>query len=160
MTLTPRQIKPRRFLTVAACVLATVGLAIAFLARPASVRASTGAPAGHRGCSERTLQGSYGGDLTGTSTDVGPSAGTVLETFRGDGTGTADVVLMTQTVGPLTFTGEPVTYTLNADCTGTLAAVRGGEVHHFAIVVTDSGRKIYQLRTDPGNALAGTLDRV
>jgi hypothetical protein len=42
----------------------------------------------------------------------------------------------------------------------TLAALRGGEVHHFAIVVTDSGRKIYQLRTDTGNALAGTLDRV
>ena len=153
-------IRPRRLLVIGASVLAVVAIAIAFLARPAPVRASTASAAQHRGCSVRTLRGSYGGDLTGTSTDVGPSAGQVLETFRGDGTGTADVILMTQTVGPLTFTGEPVTYTLNADCTGTLAALRGGEVHHFAIVVTDSGRKIYQLRTDTGNALAGTLDRV
>ena len=67
---------------------------------------------------------------------------------------------MTQTQGPLSFSGESVTYTLNRDCTGTLTALRGGEAHHFAIVVTDSGRKIYQLRTDMGNALAGTLEHV
>jgi hypothetical protein len=53
-----------------------------------------------------------------------------------------------------------VTYTVNPDCTGTLTAVRDGEAHNFAIVVTDSGRVIHQLRTDPGNALAGTLQHI
>jgi len=108
----------------------------------------------------RTLHGSYGGDLTGTSTSTGPTAGQVVETFRGDGTGTADVILMTQIQGPLSFNGEPVTYTLNGNCTGTLTALRGGEAHHFDIVVTDSGRTIYQLRIDTGNALAGTLQKI
>ena len=152
-------ISPRRLL-VAATVLATLALAIAFLARPGPARAGRGSAAQHLVCSMRTLHGSYGGDLTGTSTSTGPTAGQVVETFRGDGTGTADVILMTQIQGPLSFNGEPVTYTLNGNCTGTLTALRGGEAHHFDIVVTDSGRTIYQLRIDTGNALAGTLQKI
>jgi hypothetical protein len=159
MTHALRHISPRRLLA-GFTALATLALAIAFLTRSAPARAGAASAAGHRGCSVRTLQGSYGGDLTGTSTSTGPTAGQVLETFSGNGTGTADVILMTQTQGPLAFTGEPVTYTLNSDCTGTLTALRGGEAHHFDIVVTNSGQTIYQLRIDPGNALAGTLEHV
>jgi hypothetical protein len=159
MTHALRHISPRRLLA-AATVLPMLALTIAFLARPAPAKAGAAQTAGHQGCSLRTLRGGYGGDLTGTSTSTGPTAGQVVETFNGNGAGTADVVLMTQTQGPLTFTGEPVTYTLNSDCTGTLTALRGGEAHHFDIVVTDSGRTIYQLRIDTGNALAGTLERI
>lgn len=159
MTHALRHISPRRLLVVAT-VLATLAAAIAFLPRAAPAKAGTASVARHRGCSARTLQGSYGGDLTGTSTSTGPTAGQVLETFRGNGTGTADVTLMTQTQGPLSFNGEPVTYTLNGDCTGTLTALRGGQAHHFDIAVTDSGQTIYQLRIDTGNALAGTLEHV
>jgi hypothetical protein len=157
MTHVLRHISSRRLLAVGS-VLAAFAFAIAFLPGPASATPDTAHAAQHRGCSVRTLQGSYGGDLTGTSTSTGPTAGQVVETFRGNGTGTADVILMTQAQGPLSFNGEPVTYTLNTDCTGTLTALRGGEAHHFAIVVTGSGRKIYQLRTDTGNAMAGTLE--
>jgi hypothetical protein len=159
MTHALRHISPRRLLVVA-IVLATLALAIAFLPRPASAKVSKASAPQRPGCSVHTLRGSYGGDLTGTSTATGPTAGQVVETFRGNGTGTADVILMTQTQGPLSFNGEPVTYTLNADCTGTLTAIRGGQAHHFDIVVTDSGRTIYQLRIDTGNALDGTLEHV
>lgn len=155
----PRHVSPRRLLAVVA-VLATLALGAALSPRPTPAKASAAPAPPHRGCSARTLAGSYGGELTGTSTSTGPTAGQVVETFRGNGTGTADVVLMTQTQGPVSFNGEPVTYTLNRNCTGTLTAVRGGEAHHFDIVVTDSGRTIHQLRIDPGNALAGTLDHV
>lgn len=157
MTHALRHIGPRRLLVVVT-VLATLAAAIAFLVRPAPAKA--GAAAQPRECSVHTLHGSYGGDLTGTSTSTGPTAGQVLETFRGNGTGTADVILMTKTQGPLSFNGEPVTYTLNRNCTGTLTALRGGQAHHFDIVVTDSGRTIYQLRTDPGNVLDGTLKHI
>jgi hypothetical protein len=159
MTHALHHISPRRLLA-GATVLATLALAIAFLTRPAPAKAGATPGAWHRGCSVRTLQGSYGGNVTGTTTSAGPTAGQVLEIFSGNGTGTADVTLMTQTQGPLSFTDEPVTYTLNSDCTGTLTAIRGGQTHHFDIVVTNSGRTIHELRIDPGNVLAATLEHV
>lgn len=159
MTHVLRHISPRRLLA-GATVLATLALAIAFLTRPASAMAGAAPAAGHQGCSVRTLQGSYGGNVTGTSTSAGPMAGQVLEIFSGNGTGTADVTLMTQTQGPMSFTGEQVTYTLDSNCTGTLTSIRGGQVHHFDIVVTNSGRTIHELRVDPGNVLAATLEHV
>lgn len=159
MTYTLHHISSRRLLA-GATVFAILALAIAFLTRPAPAKAGAASVAWHQGCSVRTLQGSYGGNVTGTTTSAGPTAGQVLEIFNGNGTGTADVTLMTQTQGPLSFTDEPITYTLNSNCTGTLAAIRGGQIHHFDMMVTNSGRTIHELRIDPGNVLAATLEHV
>lgn len=159
MTHALHHIRPRHLLTVTT-VLVTLALAIAFLTHPAPAKAGAAPTAWRQECSVRSLQGSYGGNVTGTTTSAGPTAGQVLEIFNGNGTGTADVTLMTQTQGPLSFTDEPITYTLDSNCTGTLTAMRGGQLHHFDMVVTNSGRTIHELRIDPGNVLAATLEHV
>ena len=80
MTHALRQISPRRVLLVAT-VLAALAAVIVVLLRPGPAKAVAASAVQHRGCSVRTLLGRYGGDLVGTSTSTGPTAGQVLETF-------------------------------------------------------------------------------
>ena len=109
------------------------------------------------GCSLRTLRGSFGGVQTGT-TATGSVAIETLRSFFGNGHATARVTLMTQAQGPVNFPAS-ATYTLNRDRSGTLTARRlnTGQTVHFRITVTQSGRSMYLLETDPGAVVTGTF---
>ena len=113
-------------------------------------------------CSESDLQGSYAGNFGGTITGVGPVAAQILAIYNGDGTATGvKTTLMSGTGGPTTFTST-VTYTLNADCTGTLTVVRStGQTTHYVIVVTGkNAEEIHILATDPGSVVTGVSKAV
>ena len=160
MTRTLRNhISPRRLLMVAA-LLGALALALGFLTHTTPAKADQTAASASQSCSVKTLQGNYGGNINGTSTATGPLALQVLATFNGNGTGTADVTLMTETQGPVVFT-DTVTYTLNSNCSGMLTVIRStGETVHYDIVVTLLGTKMDLLQTDAGNVATGEFNHV
>lgn len=140
----------RRNILALASIL-VIGLFIAVLA-------SSGASAA-TGCSNHSLQGSYGFAFSGSvfngGNEVGDFAVAGRHTFNGQGglVGTETDSFNGQAV-PLTDTG---TYTVNADCTGT-ATIQLGTVRtvHVNIVVVDDARQVKFVDTDPGVVLAGT----
>lgn len=120
------------------------------------------------GCSLRTLHGSYGaaGDgliTTGpppvTSSDTIPIAVAGVQTFDGTGNFSAS---NTTNLGGLVFTSTAVgTYTVNADCTGSVTSnVSNGEVIHFNIVIVDHGRQILNVSTDPNIVAFGRAIKI
>lgn len=140
--------------TAAAGALVTAS-AIA-LAAPAQAAA---ARLHNRGCSLRTLQGAYSGNISGTSS-TGPFNFQATNVFNGDGTGTGIKVTRADEAGVMTYTAQ-LTYTLATDCTGTLTAERStGVTTHYVIAVTGNGTKIAMLQTDPGFVANGTTDLV
>ena len=153
------QASVRRLLPVLVA-LGFLAITLGLLARPASATAQAGKVKPHRGCSLRTLRGSFGGVQTGTTTATGPIAIQTLGTFFGNGHATARVTSMTKTRGPVSFT-DTATYTLNRNCSGTLTARRStGQTVHFRMTVTQSGRTMYLLETDPGAVVTGTFEHV
>jgi hypothetical protein len=153
------QASMRRLLPVliAVGVLATT---LGLLARPASATARTGRLKPHGGCSLRTLRGSFGGVQTGSTTATGPIAIQTLGTFFGNGHAIARVTSMTKDHGPVRFT-DTATYTLNRNCSGTLTARRStGQTVHFRMTVTQSGRTMYLLETDPGAVVTDTFEHI
>jgi hypothetical protein len=110
-----------------------------------------------RSCSVATLDGSYLGNFSGTSSVSGALAYQALATFNGDGTGTASVTLMTLTSGPTSFTSV-LSYALNQDCTGTVTSMRStGQTVHYNIVVVNKGAEVDLLQTDPGSVVTGVI---
>jgi hypothetical protein len=92
----------------------------------------------------------------GTAVGVGPIA--VVGTFIADGHGNASEV------ETLSFNGESlrgipftVTYTVNADCTGTHVATGLDLVFHGDIVIIDNKKEIHYITTDPGFVLLCTF---
>jgi hypothetical protein len=159
MTRTLRNhISPRRLLMVAA-LLGALALALGLLNHTTPAKASQTAASTSQSCSVKTLQGNYGGNISGTSTSTGPLALQALATFNGDGTGTAAVTIKTETT--LTFSTDTLTYTLNSNCTGTLAATQSdGTTSHYTIVVTLLGTKLDLLQADAGFVATGDLNHV
>jgi hypothetical protein len=151
----------RRLLLLAAVLAAlalTLGLTLG--AAPAKAApAAKAAAASSYSCSDKTLSGEYAGNING-QTSSGPFALNVEFTSAGNGTGTADVVEMTETSGPTSFT-DTITYTLNADCSGTLTAVRStGATVHYDIDVTLVGIEFDLMQTDSGVVSTGSLHHV
>lgn len=117
------------------------------------------AAAVHGRCSVATLRGAYAGNIMGTS-NTGPFNLQSTTVFHGNGTATGIKVTLANRSEVTTFTADD-TYTLAADCTGTLTAVRStGAVVHYVIVVVDGGRKVDLLQTDPGFVANGSFERV
>ena len=109
------------------------------------------------GCTLRTLNGSYGAAGDGlitfgqppvTSSNTIPIAVAGVQTF--DGTGNFSLSNTTN-LGGLVFPSTGAgTYTVNADCTGSVTInVSNGEVLHSNIVIVDHGRQILNVSTDP-----------
>ena len=146
-------------LLVVAAVLAALALALVFLGRPAAAKTNTAPTASDQGCSARTLYGSYAGTVSGASAATGPLGSLILVTFNGKGTGAGEITYMTETMGPLSFPST-VTYTMNSDCSGTLAGKTSTGTHHFDIVVTDSGQTFQLLGADQGVVESGTFQHV
>lgn len=160
MTSTLRNQVSRRRLLALLMAVGALALTVGLLARPASATTHAEVAKQRGGCSLRTLQGSFGGVQTGTTTATGPIAIETLGTFYGNGHATARVTLMTKTQGPVYFT-DTATYTLNRNCSGTLTARRStGQTVHFRMTVTQSGRSMYLLETDPGAVVTGTFEHV
>ena len=115
-------------------------------------------------CTLKTLKGRYLFADKGTIlppafgvTGPTPGADAGFHLFNGDGTGTDIVTLRVNGVTVLRNAVVPTSYTVNADCTGTITVlVPGGP--HFDIFIAPSGQAIVLVGTDPGNYVT-SIDR-
>ena len=115
-------------------------------------------------CTLKTLKGRY--LVADKGTVLPPAFGVTAPTpgsnagyhlFNGDGTGTDVVTFRVNGVTVLRNAVVPISYTVNADCTGTITVlVPGGP--HFDIFVAPDGEAIATIGTDPGN-YAASIDR-
>jgi hypothetical protein len=106
--------------------------------------------AARTGCSNGSLRGNYGFQISGTIVGLGPIGGIALVTFDGDGN-------FTQTDN-LTVNGVPNvpanrpgsgTYDVNPDCTGTQTLNSGGQVTHTTFVLAENGKEVFDIVTNP-----------
>lgn len=123
----------------------------------------------HEGCNVRTLRGGYGAATDGLITAGGsPPVGTSAtipiavmsrQTFDGAGNFSAS---NTSNLGGLVFTATGSgTYTLNADCTGTITVnLTNGETIHSSFVIVDGGRQVLSVSTDSFVVSYGTATRI
>jgi len=104
-------------------------------------------------CSNASIKGPYVITCEGTVVGTGPIA--VAGTFIADGKGNASEL------ETLSFNGEisqgvpfTVTYSVNADCTGThVATGLDGSVFHGDIFLADNKKEIHYIATEPGFVL-------
>lgn len=110
---------------------------------------------GDKGCSNATLQGSFGYTATGTLLGApppfaGPFGEVGRQTFDGRGnTDAAATASANGNIAKFTITG---TYTVNPDCTGsmTLYVSPLGATAHLDFVIDKDGAEIRTIGTDPG----------
>jgi hypothetical protein len=112
------------------------------------------AKAGDKGCSNITLMGTFSRRDTGTVLAPAAAAGpiAVVGTFTFDGSGNvtgASTSSQNGNIGRATQTG---TYTVNADCTGTITVqvTPGGYSSHYSFVIDDNGSGFQFICTDSG----------
>jgi hypothetical protein len=117
---------------------------------------------GPRRCTLATLKGRYLFADAGTLyppafgvTKATPAADAGFHLFNGDGTGTDTVTFRVGGVIVLENAVAPTSYTVNADCTGTLSMLGGPS---FGIFVSPDGEAIASIATDPGNYVS-SIDR-
>jgi hypothetical protein len=84
-----------------------------------------------------------------------PAADAGFHLFNGDGTGTDTVTFRVGGAIVLENVVAPTSYTVNADCTGTLSVLGGPS---FGIFVSPDGEAIASIATDPGNYVS-SIDR-
>ena len=107
------------------------------------------------GCSNGSLQGSYGFQIKGTIVGFGPIGGVARLTFDGAG-------YFTQTDN-VTVSGFPIvpnrpgsgTYDVNADCTGMQTLNSGDQVIHTKFVIAENGKEVFDVVTDPNLVITG-----
>ena len=113
------------------------------------------------GCGEYTLHGSYvftahGWNIVGGIAQ--PKAIVEGINFNGDGTLVSPYATVSINGTILHSSGSLGTYTVNADCTGTLSFTGGAS---FDISVEVSGRQLWMIQTGPGSPVfEGTVTRV
>jgi hypothetical protein len=157
------RIRPRRLITVlaSACVALAAG---GTLALTGTASATPSATAGTKpSCSNTTLNGTYTFGYISWSISKGtstPASEAGFDTFNGKGTGTGVITAVYNGVVAGINTPDTSTYTIKADCIGTLVFHSGGSVYHFTVYVSPSGNSFSLINTDPGNAVAGTETRV
>ena len=95
------------------------------------------------------------GGVTGPT----PSSVAGFHLFNGDGTGTDIVTLVVNGVPVFMNAAVPLTYTVNADCTGTITTlIPGGP--RFDIFVAPNGDAVAIIGVDPGNYFSSISQRV
>ena len=157
------RIRPRRRITV--LVSACVALAAAgALSLVGTASAAPGAAAGTTpSCSNATLNGTYTFGYISWQISNGkssPASEAGFDTFNGKGTGTGVITAVYNGVVAGSNTADTSTYTINADCIGTLVFHAAGSVFHFNVYVSPSGNSFSLISTDAGTAVAGTETRV
>ena len=101
-------------------------------------------------CSNASIKGTYGFSCEGTVVGLGPLAVIGVLTADGNGNGSE--------VETISFNGEisqgvpfTVTYTVNADCTGSFVSTGSdGSVFHNDFVIDDNKKEIRLIATESG----------
>lgn len=110
-------------------------------------------------CQPRTLLGLYVFSATGFTIPAGvalPKA--IVELIRFNGDGSLSVPAATRSINGVIAQSRGVgTYTLRADCTGSLNFVGGPT---FDIFVSFRGGDLWMIQTDPNNVLQGRVTRI
>jgi hypothetical protein len=136
-----------------ACGLAIVGtLALLGTAGAASIS-----------CSNVTLNGTYAFAAIGWSISAGkaePLSLAGFDTFNGKGTSTGVITVVVNGVVVNNNTPDTSTYTINADCTGTIVFNTAGSLAHYNIYVSPSGGEMRLIETDPGSVATEIETRV
>ena len=117
-------------------------------------------------CTLETLKGRYLFAHSGTIlppafgvTEPTPGADVGYHIFNGDGTGTDTVTVRIGTKLFLENFVTPISYTVNADCTGTITTlIPGGP--RFDIFVAPNGDAVAIIGVDPGNYTSSISQRV
>ena len=158
-----RRIRPRRRITV----LASAGVPLAAGGALALTGTASAAPSAATGakpsCSNATLNGTYTFGYISWQISNGkstPASEAGFDTFNGNGTGTGVITAVYNGVVAGSNTPDTSTYTINADCIGTLVFHSGSNVYHFTVYVSPSGNSFSLINTDAGNAVAGTETRM
>jgi hypothetical protein len=129
----------KQVITSVMCVMAFVSLLV--LGLVSRVQAGQ--------CSNASIKGPYGFSCEGTIVGVGPLA--VIGVLTADGNGNGSEVETISFNGDIvqgaTFT---VTYTVNADCTGSFVSSGLGAVFHNDFVIDDNKKEIRLIPTEPG----------
>lgn len=117
-------------------------------------------------CTLKTLKGRYLSTFSGLLvpptpeiTTQTPIAGAGVDIFNGDGTGTHQAtVSLNGTILPID--DVLVTYTVNADCSGTITLqLPFGDIHSD-LYIAPNGAEFVVVQTDPGSILANSARRV
>lgn len=152
----------RRFLPRATSVLIAASLvAVAGLSVPKAIAAGNDEP--KRACSLATLKGRYlfanSGILLPPAfgvTQPTPAADAGFHLFNGDGTGTDIVTFSIGGQVVLENVEAPVTYTVNADCTGTVTVLNGPS---FDLFIAPDGEQFARIPTAPPGNYGAVIDR-
>ena len=112
-------------------------------------------------CTLKTLKGRYLFAHSGTIvppafgvTAPTPGADAGFHIFNGDGTGTDIVTFRVNGVIVLENQVVPVSYTVNADCTGTHTVLIPGGGPSFGLFIAPDGGSVATTATNPGNCCA------
>jgi hypothetical protein len=112
-------------------------------------------------CGAHTLHGSYLFNAHGWNIVGGvaqPKAIVEGIDFNGDGTLVSPFATVSINGTIFHSSGSPGTYTVNADCTGTLTFTGGAS---FDIFVEQNGKQLWMIQTGPGSPVfEGTVTRV
>ena len=115
-------------------------------------------------CTLKTLKGRYLFSLTGTLlppafgvTEPTPSAAAGFHIFNGDGTGKDIVTFRSGGNTVLLNEDTPFTYTVDADCTGSITVAPPGP--SFSIFIAPDGESIAVITTDPPGNQASDISR-
>jgi hypothetical protein len=113
-----------------------------------------------KGCDATTVTGAYGYTLSGTVYDnygyiyMLGAAGRMVSDGNGNLTGT-DTLSFDGTIAKRQYTG---TYTMNADCTGSLTlTMPGGGTMHADIVAVNNGKELNMVQTDTAYIVTAVL---
>jgi hypothetical protein len=114
-----------------------------------------------KSCSEATLRGLYVFSTTGFNIVAGvaqPKAINEQIRFNGDGTLTAPVATSSVNGNVNRSTNVPGTYSLDANCTGSLSFIPGPS---FDVIADPRGTAVYMIQTAPGTpVMQGVAERV
>jgi hypothetical protein len=103
-----------------------------------------------------TLRGNYMSRTMGTVVGVGPV--TAVGRFAYDGNGNFVNPGTRSLNGVIATSTDTGTYTVNSDCSGSVASSDGS--FHFNFVTTADGSRYDFIRTDPGTVVSGTAIRL
>jgi hypothetical protein len=118
-------------------------------------------------CTLKTLKGRYlfadkGTALPPFGQVTGPTPSSVagFHHFKGDRSGYDTITLVVNGVPVFRNAAVPFTYTVNADCTGTITTQISGGGPRFDIFVAPNGDAVATIGVDPGNYFSNISQRV
>src|SRR5437867_9630767 len=156
-----RLMKPIMASSLFACALVSLVAAAATFSTPGVARAQTRGQTLVPPCGVHTLRGSYlftahGYNIVGGVAQ--PKAIVEGIDFNGDGTLVSPFATVSINGTIIRSSGTPGTYTVNADCTGTVSFTGGAS---FDIFVDKGGKDLWMIQTGPGSPVfEGAATRV